>query len=687
MPDSTIDQGVAPTDDSNGAGPPNNSPQNDGSADAVQYTPTPAAQPQQTQPQPQPQQPTQQTNELGDSLLQQSAQMVSNSPVAAASSVHPSVQKASVVRDIAQTLAGGPRVSYSIDPQTGKMVQVERPLSTREIGMSIALAALSGGLSGMQFQGNNATAKSAGAGFAQGQQEQQQKEAQQRQQATQDYVRAAATANTNFQTHQNALRLGQMEKSVHDGYVADAKPALQALNDVGGILEHNVSEADLLPKYNVTKNAAIVDGTVPRMNADGSQATNKDGSLAWDNTYSVVDPQKKIAMPDETAQALAAFRVPGYFTMKDGVSQPVNLQGSAPIRAQFVLDGLQTLSSIKLTQQGVSSQLATLGKDGAADAQQFDVNLKQSIANGTVSPRSLKVFAKYASMPLDQAFDQMTKDKVSPTVIGELGSLIPYDAREQLKLQRTAKEEAQKASITTASDIAKAQALAPITIATRVAEAKALAPIQIGVAGAEERARQAARPLSQSLTEPDSLGFVPTVDAKTANSRFNSFKKNSDALSQTEGTYQQFNSILNDVNAGRGLSGAQSVVALFDSIGISATPLAGRGFRVSNNVIKEHAEARGWQGALQQKLLNVKQGDVITPDQVKSYANVAAQARESQYVNLVNQAHNAGISADPFLPTGNGQHVDPSTARIFLTLAGGDKAKARAAAQAKGWSF
>ncbi len=209
---------------------------------------------------------------------------------------------------------------------------------------------------------------------------------------------------------------------------------------------------------------------------------------------------------------------------------------------------------------------------------------------------------------------------------------------------------------------------------------------------AEEKIRQAAvdaKNTSDTISQPDALGFTPNVPGglKEYDKRQSSFKKNADALAQTEGTYGQFRSFLNDVNAGKDLTGAQSVVALFDSIGLSATPLKGAGFRVNSNVIDEHAQARGWLGSLQQKLLGAKNGDIITPNQLKDYASIATQARQSQYVNLANEVHNAGLGADFVLPTGNGQHIDPATAAIFLQLAGGDPAKARQAATRKGWNF
>ncbi len=174
---------------------------------------------------------------------------------------------------------------------------------------------------------------------------------------------------------------------------------------------------------------------------------------------------------------------------------------------------------------------------------------------------------------------------------------------------------------------------------------------------------------------------------KEYNKRLNAYKKNFDDLARTEASYQQFSDTLNDLAAGKGMTGAQSVVGLFNAIGLSATPLAGRGFRITENTIKEHEQARGWGQALQAKLLNAKAGDVITPQQLKDYAAIAQQARQSQYVNLANEMHSAGLSADAALPTGNGQRIDPATAQIFLRLTGNDPQRARAAATAKGWQF
>ena len=192
-----------------------------------------------------------------------------------------------------------------------------------------------------------------------------------------------------------------------------------------------------------------------------------------------------------------------------------------------------------------------------------------------------------------------------------------------------------------------------------------------------------------ALTD-DALGFKPKLPVTGATGYqkiAGSFKKNADDLAQTEQTYQQFSDIIKDIDSGKDMTGAQSVVGLFNAIGISAEPLKGKGFRINNLTVAEHAGARGIQQAIEQKFGKLKTGEIITPQQLKDYASIAEQVRANKYVATVNQAHNAGLNADAFLPTGNGQPIDVPTARIFLKLTGGDKAKAQAAAQKKGWTF
>lgn len=209
-------------------------------------------------------------------------------------------------------------------------------------------------------------------------------------------------------------------------------------------------------------------------------------------------------------------------------------------------------------------------------------------------------------------------------------------------------------------------------------------------AEAEQHRAEAKALGTAQLDTPDVTGYKPDLPAggiKEYNKRADSFKKNIDQIAQTEGTYQQFSEILNDINSGKDLTGAQSVVALFNAIGISAEPLRGKGMRVNNTTVEHHENARSFGQDLYQKWLSLKNGDIITPQQVKDYATIASQVRTNQYVNLINQMHADGVKADPVVKMlrGNDRVADDGTVKIFIAASGGDPAKGAALAHSMGW--
>lgn len=207
---------------------------------------------------------------------------------------------------------------------------------------------------------------------------------------------------------------------------------------------------------------------------------------------------------------------------------------------------------------------------------------------------------------------------------------------------------------------------------------KALAKNQAKTANANE---------AKTPATPDAFGVTSSLDQKQYNSRYNTFSKAYvQPLTKADQQLAQFANIQSDFDKTGNLTGAETVVGLFNAIGISASPLKGMGFRINNNTIEEHANARGLGQSLYQRLLSLKSGDVVTPQQLRDYASIATQARESQYNSAIDEARRQQLPVD-FLPKGNGSQIDASTARMYLRAAGGDPAKARAAANASGWKM
>ena len=186
--------------------------------------------------------------------------------------------------------------------------------------------------------------------------------------------------------------------------------------------------------------------------------------------------------------------------------------------------------------------------------------------------------------------------------------------------------------------------------------------------------------------QTDIFGNKSPLPSKEFNKRYDAFtnSQQNKTLQTLEGSYQQFQDTIRQIDAGKGLTGAESVVALFNAIGISATPLAGKGFRINSNTIEEHETARGLDQSAKQKLLKLKDGDVITPQQVLDYASIAAGAYKNAYINAANEQLRT-LGYTDVLPRGNNQPIDSATYDMYKRIAGGDPAKAAAAARTQGW--
>jgi hypothetical protein len=151
-------------------------------------------------------------------------------------SQHPSVQKAGLLRTIAETLAGGPRYSTSINPQTGATVRTPVPLSKADIGLAIAMEALSGGLAGLSQKGPGAIGRAGEAGLEKAAQERQQADAQQQAATQQQFenqskalAQKAATYEVNSRTLLNVANASKLgEEAIKD---------LIGINRASGVLD------------------------------------------------------------------------------------------------------------------------------------------------------------------------------------------------------------------------------------------------------------------------------------------------------------------------------------------------------------------------------------------------------------------------------------------------------------------
>lgn len=260
----------------------------------------------------QPQQPAPQSQVSDDSSYAPDAIVTNNT-------AHPAVQKASLLRDVAQTLAGGPRYTTTVDPTTGAATRTRVPLSSRDIGMAIALEAISGALSGLAVTGPGATGRAAAAGFQQGQQQIQQAQAQQEQQAQQDFqnqsqqlARRASIYETNSRAILNTAEAEQRG--------AEAIDKLAEINRASGVLD---VDPDLLdnggtPMTQAELMDALKSGKLSPTDQLGPVAgrveiTNPDGSKRWEATHLIIkDPNTPTPLTQEDWDRYADGGVPGF---------------------------------------------------------------------------------------------------------------------------------------------------------------------------------------------------------------------------------------------------------------------------------------------------------------------------------------------------------------------------------------
>ena len=111
-------------------------------------------------------------------------QIVANTQPPAVEEPHPAVKRASILYDVAQALAGGPRYEERID-DNGNRIKTPVKMSGQQIGWAIALEALSGSLTGLASGRGRGPGAAGAAAMQQAQQRRQQEQQQQDQQAQQ----------------------------------------------------------------------------------------------------------------------------------------------------------------------------------------------------------------------------------------------------------------------------------------------------------------------------------------------------------------------------------------------------------------------------------------------------------------------------------------------------------------------
>jgi hypothetical protein len=273
---------------------------------------------------------------------------------------HPLVKGASIIRSVAQTLAGGPRYTVTIDPVTGQTTRTAAPLSKSDILLGIAATVLNGAATGVGTTGPNSAGRAAASAFQQSQQrvaqQSQAEQAQAEAAANQSRQALIAHANAAEANSRTILNTSQSERigveSLKDAVSQNAQ-LLSDYDDAGAIQDRNVSQDQLMAgmkdgTYDATRQIAIPDGF-----------TTIGGK--YEQTFSVIaSPEAKVPLTPEQVKQFASAGIPGFLAFRDGrvPADGVQVPGTVVARAN------QQLQAINLMKQDVSSVQDTLAKSG-----------------------------------------------------------------------------------------------------------------------------------------------------------------------------------------------------------------------------------------------------------------------------------------------------------------------------------
>ena len=255
---------------------------------------------------------------------------------------HPAVQSASIMRRIGETIAGGPRIKTTIDPETGTITREPVPLSNKDI-ITGALANILGGIS--QVTGGALAARQRRpvpppqplpTQVAQQQQAQQSQEDFERIQ--QQKVQKAKVLQANMEALRSAYALGKEDDDAKDSVVQNHASDLEQWNKSGAVEASNIPSDQLMAKgFDKTKYIAIPDGKVPVFNADGKRVVNSDGAPLSQLTYSVVDGTTQTPLTQEKYDQFAKY---GLMKAKQGFNLPqgATITGAALAMMNHKLD-------------------------------------------------------------------------------------------------------------------------------------------------------------------------------------------------------------------------------------------------------------------------------------------------------------------------------------------------------------
>ena len=346
---------------------------------------------------------------------------------------HPAVQSASIMRRIGETIAGGPKIKTTIDPNTGTVTREPVPLSNKDI-LTGALANILGGLG--QMGGAFVASREHRAPpppqplptqVAAQQAAQTSQEDFERQQQTK--VQKAKVITANLEAMRAGYAIGKEDDDAKDSYINNHKDDLEQWQKTGAVEASNIPSDQMMKQnFDKTKYIAIPDGRVPVFTPDGKRATNADGVPLSQLTYSVVDGTTQTALTKDKYDQLAKY---GLMNAKQGFNLP---EGATITSASLAMMN-HKLDLIGQTQRELDEVHDAVGGDKVDLAAQIKKN-----------PQVLAAIEKFhndaANTEPDEQINTMTR--VHPQAAGLMRELFGNENLEKFKENRIARQAGEK---------------------------------------------------------------------------------------------------------------------------------------------------------------------------------------------------------------------------------------------------
>jgi hypothetical protein len=264
-----------------------------------------------------------------------------------------SVQRAGVIHSIAQALAGGPRYAESID-DSGNRIYTRVKMSRKDIGLAIALEALTGSLAGLAGGRGKGMGAAGMAGMNATMQQAQQARQLRDQKAQQDFqnrsralVDKANLADLNARIGLNVAESEKIGVDMIDKQVENNRAS--GVLDVDPInLENSgqpLTQAEILDgmksgKFNISSHIGAMAGRVP--------VTGPDGRTRWEATFLLFkNPNARINISQEQFDRYASANVPGFPAGSNVSNGGLELKLSQVQRANEIL-AAHTLADSRL---------------------------------------------------------------------------------------------------------------------------------------------------------------------------------------------------------------------------------------------------------------------------------------------------------------------------------------------------